>query len=284
VPCRSSVIAWGATISIVRPGPHRKDTYGVISDTRVTYARYRPTSSRNGLAALDSKNRSGQGVKDGLTDGLDERREARRAMARQKVRPRAFARFSHAAIEEIDNWHGWRLWRDDGSMRLMRPLPVFPSPIRRSFEVACKRCLVPTRPTRWCAPPGCGAELIALDVAGVLELRRRVVLPFAPERFRQTSVTDRPGDWGPLFDRIIGEVRAEGDLVVLGLHEGDLPTYAAANEAILNEAEALAGGEPWQVVAVIVWEGRVRGPDDLTEAFATLARARGHAVREVLTV
>lgn len=131
---------------------------------------------------------------------------------------------------------------------------------------------------------GCGAELIALDVAGVLELRRRVVLPFAPERFRQTSVTDRPGDWGPLFDRIIGEVRAEGDLVVLGLHEGDLPTYAAANEAILNEAEALAGGEPWQVVAVIVWEGRVRGPDDLTEAFATLARARGHAVREVLTV
>jgi hypothetical protein len=130
----------------------------------------------------------------------------------------------------------------------------------------------------------CGADLIALDVAGALGLRRRVVLPFAPERFRATSVTDRPGDWGPLFDRIIGAVRAKGDVVVLGLDEGDDATYAAANEAILNEAAAPAGGEPAEVVAVIVWEGHSRGEGDLTEAFATLARARGHPVRAVLTV
>jgi hypothetical protein len=130
----------------------------------------------------------------------------------------------------------------------------------------------------------CGADLIALDVAGALGIRLRVVLPFVPERFRATSVTDRPGDWGPLFDRIIGEVRAKGGLVVLGLDEGDDATYAAANEAILNEAETLAGGESSQVVAVIVWEGRSRGGGDLTEGFATLARARGHPVREVLTI
>jgi hypothetical protein len=130
----------------------------------------------------------------------------------------------------------------------------------------------------------CGADLIALDVAGALGLRRRVVLPFAPERFRETSVTDRPGDWGPPFDRIIGELRAEGDLVVLGLDQGDDGAYAAANEAILNEAQALAGGEPSQVVAIIVWEGGSRGEGDLTEGFATLARARGHPVREVLTI
>ena len=129
----------------------------------------------------------------------------------------------------------------------------------------------------------CGADLIALDVAGVLGLRRRVILPFAPERFRESSVTDRPGDWGPLFDRIIEEVRAKGDVVVLGLDEGDDATYAAANAAILDEAETLAGGEPAQVVAIIVWEGGSRGEGDLTEAFATLARARGHPVREVLT-
>ena len=129
----------------------------------------------------------------------------------------------------------------------------------------------------------CGADLIALDVAGALGLRRRVVLPFAAERFRQSSVTDRPGDWGPLFDQIIGEVRAKGDVTVLHLDEGDDATYAAANEAILNEAETLAGGESSQVVAVIVWEGGSRGEGDLTEAFATLARARNHPVREVLT-
>jgi hypothetical protein len=130
----------------------------------------------------------------------------------------------------------------------------------------------------------CGGDLIALDVAGALGLRRRIVLPFAPERFRESSVTDRPGDWGPLFDRIIGEVRATGDLVVLGLDEGDDAAYAQTNEAILNEAEALARGEPSQIIAIIVWEGRWRGEGDLTEAFANLARAHGHAMREVLTV
>ena len=129
----------------------------------------------------------------------------------------------------------------------------------------------------------CGADLIALDVAGSLGLRRRVVLPFAPERFRGTSVTDRPGDWGPVFDRVIGEVAATGDVVMLGLDEGDDATYAAANHAILNEAEGLAGGDPSEVVAVIVWEGASRGEGDLTEAFATAARARGHPVREAST-
>ena len=152
-----------------------------------------------------------------------------------------------------------------------------------SSEVACMRCCVPTSDALVCSA-ACGADLIALDVAGALGVRLRVVLPFAPERFRATSVTDRPGDWGPLFDRIIREVPAKGDLVVLGLDDGDDATYAAANEAILNEAETLAGGEPSQIVAIIVWEGRSRGEGDLTEGFATLARARGHPVREVLTI
>ncbi len=165
----------------------------------------------------------------------------------------------------------------------MRPPPVFPWPIRRSFEVACKRCFVREGSDTLVCSAACGADLIALDVAGVLGLRRRVILPFAPERFRESSVTDRPGDWGPLFDRIIEEVRAKGDVVVLDLDEGDDATYAAANDAILDEAETLAGGEPAQVVAIIVWEGGSRGEGDLTEAFATLARARGHPVREVLT-
>jgi hypothetical protein len=129
----------------------------------------------------------------------------------------------------------------------------------------------------------CGADLIALDVAGALGLRRRVVLPFAPERFRATSVTDRPGDWGPLFDRIIGEIAAAGDALIMGLDQADDAAYAAVNDAILSEAEALAGANPSNVIAVVVWEGRSRGEGDLTEAFATSARTRGHPLREVLT-
>lgn len=129
----------------------------------------------------------------------------------------------------------------------------------------------------------CGADLIALEAAGTLGLRRRVVLPFAAERFRESSVTDRPGEWGPRFDRVLGELAASNDVVVLGLEEGDDATYAAANHAILDQAELLAEGDRSNVVAVVLWEGRSRGQGDLTEAFATAARARNHPVREILT-
>ena len=132
----------------------------------------------------------------------------------------------------------------------------------------------------------CGADLLALGEAERLGLRRRVVLPFAPGRFRETSVVDRPGDWGPLYDRVVEAARRAGDLVVLeGAGEG-AAAYAAANARILEEALALAGGAPVPVgaaLAAIVWEGRPRGPDDATQQFAELARGRGLAVEEVLT-
>ena len=54
----------------------------------------------------------------------------------------------------------------------------------------------------------CGADLIALEEAERLGLRRRIVLPFPAKRFRETSVTDRPGEWGPLFDRLIASAEA----------------------------------------------------------------------------
>jgi hypothetical protein len=41
----------------------------------------------------------------------------------------------------------------------------------------------------------CGSDLLALSEAGNLGLRRRVVLPFDRDKFRTTSVTNRPGDW-----------------------------------------------------------------------------------------
>ena len=141
----------------------------------------------------------------------------------------------------------------------------------------------------------CGADLVALEAAEAVGLRRRVVLPFGRERFRETSVVDRPGDWGPLYDRVIDAAKRAGDLVVLeGVGEGGA-AYAAANEAILDEALRLAGVPaapgsdairpvlPATAVAVIVWDGQSRGEDDATQQFAASARKRGLAVDEVLT-
>ena len=67
----------------------------------------------------------------------------------------------------------------------------------------------------------CGADLLGLEEAERLGLRRRVVLPFSPERFRKTSVVDRPGNWGPAFDRLVAAAQTAGDLVVLADDAGD---------------------------------------------------------------
>lgn len=133
----------------------------------------------------------------------------------------------------------------------------------------------------------CGADLLALSVAGELGLRRRVILPFTPKHFRETSVVDRAGDWGPLFDAICDEVSEERDLVVLGCSEDTEAAYSATSSAIMNEAMKLQtlckGKDKQSILAVLVWEAAARGDADETAAFAREARSRGFPIEEVLT-
>ena len=129
----------------------------------------------------------------------------------------------------------------------------------------------------------CGADLIALEEAGRMGLRRRVVLPFARDQFRESSVTDRPGDWGPLYDRLLDEVEAKGDLVTRDCGSDD-EAYALANSAILDEASRIAEELNDHAFAALVWDGASRGPGDLTQSFGTEARRRGLKVLELLTV
>jgi hypothetical protein len=129
----------------------------------------------------------------------------------------------------------------------------------------------------------CGADLLALEEAGRLGLRRRIVLPFARERFRVTSVTDRPGDWGAVFDRIVAEVAERGDLVVCeGAGDNDEAAYAAANRAIVREAQAI--GQDMRRVVVTVWEGAARPQSDATGELRNLAVGAGFEERSVATV
>src|ERR1035438_7752015 len=83
----------------------------------------------------------------------------------------------------------------------------------------------------------CGADLIGLSEAGQLSLRRRIVLPFGRDKFRGTSVVNCPGEWGKLYDSILDEVEASGDLVVIDTGNEDNP-YSATNRAILEEGVA----------------------------------------------
>jgi hypothetical protein len=146
--------------------------------------------------------------------------------------------------------------------------------IRRQLERLTARTLV--------CSAACGADLVALDAAGELGLRRRIVLPFAEQRFRVTSVVDRGAEWGALFDRILAEVRGHDDVVTLEDVSDVAAAYVAANRRILDEAASLGRAENAEVVAILVWEGRFRDVD-LKKTFADEARQRRLRVVDVST-
>jgi hypothetical protein len=130
----------------------------------------------------------------------------------------------------------------------------------------------------------CGSDLLALGVASELGIRRRVVLPFERARFRETSVADRPGDWGERYDRVLDEVERQRDLVILGYEQADAAAYARTNAAIVDEALRIGRQEEKLAQALVVWDGKSRGSEDLTAQFLDEARGRGMPILEVLTL
>ena len=127
----------------------------------------------------------------------------------------------------------------------------------------------------------CGADLLALEAAQREGIPARIVLPFDAAEFRRSSVVDRGDGWGEAFDRLIGEARARDGVRILGLRPDDPHVYEKTNEAILDEALALADNDPAGVIALAVWDGAIAGRADYTANFADAARARGIAVQSI---
>jgi hypothetical protein len=174
--------------------------------------------------------------------------------------------------------------------RVDGPAAVVPRfPPERSGKVGEElRRVLPQLGARWLvSAAACGADILALEAATALGIRRRVVLPDRPEIFRQTSVIDRtgdlPGGWGDRFDRIIAGVVASRDLVVLPPPGAGEDIFFNANLAILDEAQRIAAAYRWPLLALVVWNGTLRGPDDVTGHFRAEAVRRGLPVHEILT-
>jgi len=143
----------------------------------------------------------------------------------------------------------------------------------------------------------CGADLIVLKEAQALGVQLRIVLPFEPARFRQTSVVDRPGDftwdWGSLFDELVEHAEKTGALIVLPPEGDETAAYIATNRRILEEALKLSQeiapenrADPGRasITALIIWEGSSRGEDDLTAQLMSQAREAEIPVEQVLTL
>jgi hypothetical protein len=170
--------------------------------------------------------------------------------------------------------------------------PRFPLANVPAVRLAITRLLRETKAEAVVCSAACGTDLIALDIASELAIPAWVELPFDRQRFRETSVTDRPGDWGPLYDRLLDQAEQQGRLNIIATMSDDHEAYVRTVDAMLDRATTLAtvgdetsgrSGEPRGVTALAVWDGVSRGPDDLTAAFIKRARQRGVAVREIST-
>ncbi len=141
-----------------------------------------------------------------------------------------------------------------------------------------------TQASKLVCSAACGADLLALEAARELAVDCYIVLPFSKQRFRITSVVDRPGEWGPLFDRAIGRAEAAGNLLTLDLPEANDASFLAANRAILVRARAIARSAARPLEAVLVWDGQPRDAQDITAAFGEEAKTLGMPLHEVSTL
>ena len=131
----------------------------------------------------------------------------------------------------------------------------------------------------------CGADLLALQVAGETGIRRSMILPFETAIFRRRSVTDRPGDWGALFDRLCEEVDKEEKVEILNYPDSD-DVYEMANIEILKRAVHLSEkfDSVKEIKTVIVWEGIPKDTTDATAHFKKEAEKIGFITEEINTV
>lgn len=157
--------------------------------------------------------------------------------------------------------------------------PRFPPENVSAVRAKVEEFLQQRRPAAIVCSAACGADLLLLQAAQKEEVRCHVLLPSPPEAFRQSSVTDRPGDWGPLYDEILRNSNVEVHEVPSG-QEG----YLEVNHRLLDKAQALADELGTSVAALVIWNGQPRGDDDVTAHFLREAGQRNFPVSEISTL
>ncbi len=155
--------------------------------------------------------------------------------------------------------------------------PRFPLQNVKIVRARVEEYLQQQRPSAIVASAACGADLILLQAAQ--NLPRYVLLPSSPEEFRESSVTDRPGDWGAIYDEVLHGAQVDVLQVPSG-QEG----YLAINDRLLDKAQAVAGDLGTSVAALVIWNQESRGDDDVTEHFLREAGERNFPIREISTL
>ncbi len=125
----------------------------------------------------------------------------------------------------------------------------------------------------------CGADLLALQVADQRHVKRYIVLGAEPAEFRKSSVADRPGTWGELFDEAMKGSKVE----VLKVPDGQ-EGYLETNLKLLDRAQDVAKQLGTDVMALVIWDEKSRGADDVTDHFLQQAKLRKIPVTQISTL
>lgn len=151
------------------------------------------------------------------------------------------------------------------------------SRVRKELRRALKRLA----PRLLVSSAACGADLLGLEIAAQLGIRSLVILPFSIQEFRRSSVVDRPGNWGPLFDQLVSARKGSRDLVVLrGRADRADDAYAHATREIIRRARQEC--EAAACVALLIWDGHPSSPQDATADFKRRAAASGFLIQELI--
>ncbi|MDP3960222.1 MAG: hypothetical protein Q8Q26_09230 [Pseudorhodobacter sp.] len=159
--------------------------------------------------------------------------------------------------------------------------PRFPLHRADAVGEAIAAVLAERKIVRLVCAAACGADILALEACEAQAIPATIILPFSVAVFREVSVIDRPGDWGPRFDHVIARARAHSDLIELGYAETDQHAFDKANREIVARVSALGADEH---LAILVWNGVARGEKDATADLADRARAAGFQIVEVSTM
>jgi hypothetical protein len=155
----------------------------------------------------------------------------------------------------------------------------FPSQNVPVVRTKVEEYLEQQRPSAVVASAACGTDLILLRAAENRHVPCRVLLPSSRSEFRQSSVTDRPGDWGQIYDEVLQGAQVE-ELALPSGHEG----YLALNERLLDKAREVAAALGTSVTALVIWNKQSRGEDDVTAHFLKEASQRQFPIWELSTV
>lgn len=171
--------------------------------------------------------------------------------------------------------------------------PRFPLSLIDSVKVKLTTCLKNANATHLISSGACGADLLAMMAAEELLIPKTMILPFDAETFRSTSVTDRPGNWGLIYDTTVQDLKDSGQLIELNLDINDPEVYAKVNLHMLDLAQIVAeqtrlengnkNNAAERIMALIVWEGTPKDADDTTYHFLKEAQKRNFVIKEILS-